>query len=63
MNELEMTVTKYGFHWRGISVERTASNEKPKWRVLRIYALNGDCVEILTRPRSTKITVIPRPKK
>lgn len=58
----DLRLNQYGFVWKDVLVERTASHDKPKWRVLRVYGLNGDCVEILMRPRSTKVKVFPRPK-
>lgn len=63
MKEYELFYTKYGFRWGNALVERVASNAtNPKFQVLRVHALNGDCVEILIRPRSTKVNVYPNPE-
>jgi hypothetical protein len=50
--------TDHGFVWDDIIlVERTTKNlKKPKFHLLRIYDYQGTCIEILMRPRSTKIT-------
>lgn len=54
----------YGFCWGSdILVERTASNAKPKFYVLRIYDMQGTCIEILMRPRSTKIKRFKKKKE
>lgn len=46
----------YGFVWGECLIERTASNEKkPKFQLLRVYAPNGEVIEILMRPRSNKV--------
>jgi hypothetical protein len=53
----------YGFVWGDdILVERTCSNQKPKFYVLRVYDMMGTCIEIVMRPRSTKITKHKRPR-
>lgn len=60
---LEFEITPYGFKWGTMLVERIASsNKKPKFQVIRIHCNNGDCVEILSRPRSTKISKHPNPE-
>ena len=59
-----MEITQYGFKWKDMLVERICSNDKnPRFRMLRIHCLNGDCVEIISQPRKTKIEVIPNPEK
>lgn len=54
----------HGFVWGNCLVERTASNEKkPKFQILRVYAPNGEVIEILMRPRSNKIEIFPPENK
>jgi len=56
MKKFETTLTGFGFKWGDCSVERTASNNtKPKFQILTVTAPNGDRIEIIMRPRSTKI--------
>jgi len=55
---------KYGFVWGDdILVERTCSNKKPKFYVLRVYDMQGTCIEIIMRPKSTRITKHKKPKE
>lgn len=62
MSELYLKDNGYGFLWGEVLVERTASGDKPKFQVIRVYAMNGDCVEVLMRPRSTKVSIHPNPE-
>jgi len=60
MKKYDLIDNNYGFIWGEVLVERTCSSIKnPKFQVMRIYAPNGDCVEILMRPRSTKVSIHP----
>lgn len=48
--------TQYGFIWEDITVERVASNtKKPKFKVIRVWTMNGEVVDIVMRPRSTEV--------
>lgn len=59
----QVTINSYGFVWGQCLVERTCSNKtKPKFQVLRVYAPNGEVIEILMRPRSNKIEIFPKEK-
>lgn len=49
-------VTQYGFNWNGCTVVRMCSSDKgQKFTLLQIITMNGETIEILMRPRSTKI--------
>lgn len=54
----------YGFVWDDvILVERSCKELKsPKFHMLRVYDYQGTCIEILMRPRSTKITKFRKKK-
>lgn len=51
----DVSWTQYGFKWGDCLVERTCSNgKKPKFQILRVYAPNGEGVEITMTPRTLK---------
>lgn len=55
--------TKYGFKWGEVLVERTYSNEKkPKFQILRIYAPNGEIIEVIMKSRKNQI-IFTKPVK
>lgn len=63
---LDLWITKYGFRWRDVLVERTASSDlgkNPKFQVIRVFCPNGELIEVLIRPRKNKVTVIPKASK
>jgi hypothetical protein len=63
LNQTPTVHTQYGFRWGDVLVERICSNPKsPKFQVLRIHALNGDCIEITIRPRSNHVETFPNPE-
>jgi hypothetical protein len=60
---MNLSLNNYGFVWGEVLVERTCSNKtNPKFQVLTIYTPNGEVIEIMMRPRSNKIKVIPKVK-
>lgn len=60
----QVIINNYGFVWGNVLVERTCSNEKkPRFQMMRVYAPNGEVIEILMRPRKNTITIIPKEKK
>lgn len=59
----EVLNTQYGFRWGDVLVERICSNKKnPKFQILRVHTLNGDCIEITIRPRSNRVETVPNPE-
>jgi hypothetical protein len=49
---------RYGFRWGEVLVERTCSQEKkPFFQVLRIYAPNGQVVELTMTKRKTRVDI------
>lgn len=53
----------YGFQWGQILVERTASsNKKPKFQVLRVFAPNGEGVEIQFSARKMHVKKFKKEK-
>ncbi len=64
MSKYEVRYNDYGFIWGKAMVERTCSNDKkPKFQVLRVYAPNGEGVEIVMTPRTLKAKKFPRAKE
>jgi hypothetical protein len=62
--EFTLELNAYGFKWGNVTVERASSQAKtPRFQILRVHCENGDCVEILIRPRSTKVDIYPNPEK
>lgn len=61
----KVEIIPYGFIWDDdLTVERICNNNtSPKFKVLRVYTENGDCVEILSRPRSTVVTTIKKKER
>jgi len=52
----EVTNTQYGFRWGDCLVERVASNDKkPEFLVVRVWAPNGDGVDVIMTPRTLRI--------
>ena len=64
MSEYHVILNNYGFVWGNVLVERTAANgKKPKFQVIRVYAPNGEGVEILMTPRKLKVSKFAKEKK
>ncbi len=60
----EFRTNQFGFVWGDVMVERTCSNEKkPKFQVLRVYAPNGQGVELIMTPRTFKVIQFDKEKK
>ena len=61
---MRLKINDYGFVWGNSLIERTCSSEKnPKFQLMRVYAPNGEIIEILMRPRKNIVTIIPKEKK
>lgn len=61
--DYELTHNQYGFRWGDVLVERTAASlTKPKFQVMRIYAPNGEGVEIQFSPRKLFVTKFKKEK-
>lgn len=60
---MKLIFNDYGFIWGDCLVERTASSErKPKFQVIRVFAPNGEIVEITMTPKKLLTTVFPKEK-
>lgn len=59
----DLLENKYGFRWGDVVVERTCSQSKrPQFQMLRIYAPNGQMIEIIMSPRKNRVEVVHRKK-
>lgn len=62
---MKLQNNKYGFIWGECTVERTAASEGKErfFQVLRVFAPNGEIVEIVMTKRKTRTQVIPKVKE